>query len=74
MQHARLSASGAHRWLNSPGSVAAEQGLKGDFSSIAANEGSAAHELAEMCFVKNEPARYFIGQTLPENNAFTVPD
>ncbi len=48
--HTRLSASGAERWMNCPGSqVLAERlGLTGEESEYAA-EGTAAHELAEMC-------------------------
>lgn len=45
--HALLSASGAHRWLNCPGSVLLEQQFP-DSSSDAAAEGTVAHELAEM--------------------------
>lgn len=46
--HAKLSASGAHRWMACPGSVAAEAGLP-DGSSVYAAEGTAAHSLAEDC-------------------------
>lgn len=44
--HAKLSASGAHRWMNCPGSVRAEEGLK-DSSSPFAEEGTKAHDLME---------------------------
>ena len=44
--HALLSASGAHRWLNCPGSALLEQQFP-DVSSGAAAEGTLAHELAE---------------------------
>lgn len=44
--HALLSASSAHRWLECPPSVLASQGLP-DSSSAAADQGTAAHELAE---------------------------
>ena len=45
-QHALLSASGAHRWLNCPPSALAEAGLP-DSSSAAAEQGTVAHALAE---------------------------
>ena len=44
--HAKLSASGAHRWMNSPGSVSAESGLP-DYSSVYADEGTLAHAICE---------------------------
>lgn len=46
MAHARLSASGAHRWLECPGSVKLED-LYDNVSSTYAAEGTYAHELAE---------------------------
>lgn len=45
-QHALLSASGAHRWLNCPPSALAEAGLP-DSTSSAAEQGTVAHALAE---------------------------
>mgnify|MGYP003643320772 FL=1 len=44
--HAKLSASGAHRWMACPGSVNAEAGLP-DKTSPFAEEGTQAHEVAE---------------------------
>jgi hypothetical protein len=44
--HAKLSASGAHRWMTCPGSVKAEEGLP-DRSSPFAEEGTIAHDIAE---------------------------
>ena len=44
--HAKLSASGSHRWAHCPGSVKAESGIN-DRKSAAADEGTAAHELGE---------------------------
>lgn len=45
-QHALLSASGAHRWLECPPSAVLEAGLQ-DSSSAAAEQGTVAHALAE---------------------------
>lgn len=45
-QHALLSASGAHRWLACPPSATLEAGLP-ESSSPAAEQGTAAHALAE---------------------------
>ena len=44
--HAKLSASGAHRWMACPGSVAAENGIPDQTSSFA-EEGTKAHDLME---------------------------
>lgn len=52
-EHAKLSASGSHRWILCPGSVAAEEGIK-DETSIYAKEGKLAHELAEKMFHKKD--------------------
>lgn len=61
-QHAKLSASGSHRWLNCPGSVEAEAGLP-DNSSRHADEGTAAHALAEYCLLKSASPDALIGQS-----------
>lgn len=47
MAHAKLSASGSHRWLNCPGSVVLESSV-GDSSSVYAEEGTLAHSLGEL--------------------------
>lgn len=46
--HAKLSASGAHRWATCPASVGMEEG-KRDKTSVYAAEGTDAHDLAEQC-------------------------
>ena len=60
-EHAELSASSAHRWIACPASVSASRGID-DSSSEAAEEGTAAHLLAERCLVSRAPARSFIGE------------
>jgi len=46
-EHARLSPSGAHRWMTCPGSLKAESGLP-DQSSSYADWGTAAHEFSAL--------------------------
>lgn len=46
--HAKLSASGSSKWLNCPGSINAEASYKEQTSGYA-DEGTLAHELADMC-------------------------
>lgn len=50
-QHARLSPSGAEKWMNCSGSLALEAGLVDEGSEFAL-EGTAAHALAE-CVLRN---------------------
>ena len=69
--HAKLSASGAHRWLACPGSVKAEDGIP-DVTSTFAQEGTAAHELGEIVLVGGTDCADMIGMQLLENNAYTV--
>ena len=61
--HAKLSASGSHRWLACPGSVKAEQGYK-DQSSPFAQEGTAAHELADRCLKADVCTDMYIGKVV----------
>lgn len=61
--HAKLSASGSHRWLNCPGSVEAESGIA-DTGSFHALEGTRAHDLADLCFENNCDADKYLGDTL----------
>ena len=70
--HAKLSASGSHRWLHCPGSVEAEKTLP-NTSSFFAEEGSAAHELAEIVLSKLAgDCSKMIGEKLIEYDAFVV--
>jgi hypothetical protein len=47
-KHAKLSASGSSKWLNCAGSVEAESKIPNK-QSVYAEEGTLAHELADMC-------------------------
>ncbi len=60
--HAKLSPSGSERWMNCPAAPHMEEGYP-DSSSIYAEEGTAAHEVGEVCLVKNLPASSQIGKT-----------
>lgn len=70
--HAKLGASKSHRWLNCPGSVAAEAKAAGRKGGRFADEGSVAHELADLCLSGGLSPFDFEGRTLIENNAVSV--
>lgn len=70
-KHAKLSASGSHRWLNCLGSVEAEEGFE-DKTSAAANEGTCAHELAELVLTRGGNCQAWVGKPLIENNRYIV--
>lgn len=59
--HAVLSPSSAHRWLQCPASIAAEDGLP-NTSSVHSQEGTAAHALAEACLLSDTKAEEHIGK------------
>lgn len=62
-KHAKLSASGSAKWLNCPGSIQAEEGLP-NTSSPFAEEGTLAHELADMCLKAQVDAEVYIGEII----------
>ena len=65
--HAKLSASGSHRWIACPASVEAERGIV-DKSSPHAFEGTVAHELAEVALKSNTDADDWVGKVMPETS------
>jgi hypothetical protein len=60
--HASLGASSASRWIACPGSVKLSEGMP-NRSSPYAQEGTAAHELADACLQSGKNAGDFIGHT-----------
>lgn len=68
MSHAKLSASGAHRWLECPGSVLLEAEYIDD-TSVYAREGTFAHEVAEYMLTN---ATYELPQYIKENEYYST--
>ena len=64
-EHSRFGGSVAARVLGCPGSVALCATVP-NRSSVAADEGSAAHALAELCLKEHLPAAHFLGEMFGE--------
>lgn len=68
-EHSPIGASGAHRWMNCPGSVKLSAKLPPQPTSPKAEEGTAAHFLAEEVFKSQGKAHDFLGKMF---NGFKV--
>lgn len=62
-QHATFSASGAAGWMRCPGKLFMEKGLP-NTSSVFADEGTAAHEVASLCLEQGQDASAFAGRII----------
>jgi hypothetical protein len=74
--HAKLSASGSAKWSLCPGSVFAEKDLP-NTTSVFAEEGTAAHELAELLLRGDDELTLVgdvIGVTLPDSGVVVTQD
>ena len=70
--HARLSASGAARWMACPASVNFEAQFP-DSSSVFAREGTAAHHMAEECLLNMQEPEDWRGKEIEvEGDVFVV--
>lgn len=70
-KHSKLGASIAKRWLNCPGSVKACEGFP-NVGSKAADEGTAAHEMAELALKSGVVgASHLVGKTAANGVPFT---
>lgn len=63
--HSRFGASGAHRWIECPASIIAEQDYPEQHSPYAA-EGTCAHAVAEVALRNKVDAHVLVGQTMAD--------
>ena len=70
-KHAKLSASGSSRWMNCPGSIKAEEDFREsngivERSNFFADEGSVAHELAELSLTQEKHPSHWLNETFED--------
>lgn len=71
MEHSSIGASGAHRWMACPGSVALIKKAPPQKSSPYADEGTDAHELAHLCLENKRDPGEFLGERMKKGNEVT---
>jgi len=64
MIHSKIGASSSHRWMACPGSVALCEQMPPEKPKDYAEEGTAAHTLAELCLLENKNAEEYRGQKM----------
>ena len=74
MAHAKLGASSASRWLNCPGSIRMGQNTVERRTSKFASQGTAAHELGELCLETGKNAKDFKGRKLEADGLTFIVD
>jgi hypothetical protein len=60
-EHARLSPSASKIWMSCPGQPRLSEGVE-NRSSVFAEEGTAAHELAAVALSEGLDAKFYIGR------------
>lgn len=66
--HSKVGASSSYRWLECPGSVPLCEAAPPQVSSVYADEGTAAHTLAEKCLNSGQDAGAYIGLIIPTSS------
>ena len=68
--HSKLGASGAHRWINCPGSIRLSESVSEAPTSKWAAEGTAAHALGEKCLLEDNAPKAYFGQWIDSDENF----
>lgn len=71
--HARLSPSASHRWLNCPGSIKLGEMVPPRIKNEAADEGTAAHMLAEQCLASEQEPAEFLDRCIDVREGVKIP-